>query len=105
MKPLECGDAARAPSPPDTATPLPVRKPAPIVALRDRREPKLRPYDDLRQLAVVVWARTKLVERLLAARGPVDPRLLAGLADIEAAVAAIGARLDAVEDALPQRAA
>jgi hypothetical protein len=76
-----------------------------LAAARDRREPISLPYDDLRQWAVVVWARTKLIERLLAAGGPVDDRLLAGLADIDAAVAAIGARLDALEDALPRRAA
>jgi hypothetical protein len=101
-----CGDAAIAPSPPAKGAPAaPVGKPARIVVLDDRRKPTTHPCDDLRQLAVVVWARTQLVERLLAAQGPADPRLLAGLADIDAAVAAIGARLDALEDALPRRAA
>jgi hypothetical protein len=72
-----------------------------LAEVRDRREPIALPCDDLRQWTVVIWARTKLIERELAAGGAVDPRLLAGLADINAAVAAIGARLDALEDARP----
>jgi hypothetical protein len=97
MKLLEAGDVALPPSPPTE----PVR----LVSLRGRRPPSVRPYDDLRELTVVVWARTKLIERRLDGRGPVDPNLRASLADIEAAVAAIGVRLDALEDALPRRAA
>jgi hypothetical protein len=56
-------------------------------------------------LTVVVWARAQLVERLLVAQGVDDLRLLAGLADIDAAVAALGSGLDALEDSLPSRAA
>lgn len=80
-------------------------KPARIVQLCDRRRPTTFPLDELRELTVVVWARTQLIGRQLAARGLDDPRLGAGLADIDAAVAAIGSRLDALEDALPRRAA
>jgi hypothetical protein len=76
-----------------------------LAAARDRRAPVASPYDDLRQWAVVIWARTKLIERQLTVGGTVDARLLAGLAEIDAAVAAIGARLDALDDALPRRAA
>jgi hypothetical protein len=76
-----------------------------IVSLHDRRAVTTDPYDDLRQLTVVVWARAKLIERRLDHQGPVDPLLLAGLVDIETAVAAIGVRLDALEDELPRRAA
>jgi hypothetical protein len=80
----------------------PASAPARIVALRelpDHGTPTTRPCDDLRQWTVVVWARTKLIERLIAAEGSVDPRLRAAVAAIEAAVAAIGAGLDALEDA------
>ena len=97
MTMLELRDVAFPPSPP--------AKPARIISLHDRRKPATRPYDDLRQLTVVVWARTKLIERRLAGQGWIDPQLRAGLADIDAAVTAIGARLDALEDALPRRAA
>jgi hypothetical protein len=76
-----------------------------IVDLRERREVTVLPCDDLRQLTVVVWARTKLLERLLAAQGASDPRLLAGLAEIDEAVTALGARIDALEDGLTRRAA
>jgi hypothetical protein len=55
-------------------------------------------FDDVRQLAVVVWARTKLIDRLLTAEVAPDPRILAGLAEIEAAVAGISERLDLLED-------
>ena len=61
--------------------------------------------DDVRQLAVVVWARTKFIERLVVAEGTVDARVLAGLAEIDAAITAIGERLDRLEDALAKRAA
>jgi hypothetical protein len=76
-----------------------------LAAVRSDRAPIAAPCDDVRQWAVVIWARTKMIERRLAAGESADPRLLAGLAEIEAAVAAIGARLDALEDALPRRAA
>lgn len=76
-----------------------------VVVLRDCREARPLGCDDLRQWTVVIWARTKLLERQLAAHGSDDPRLLAGLADIDAAVAAIGTRLDDLEDALARRAA
>jgi hypothetical protein len=76
-----------------------------IVDLRERRDVTVLPCDDLRQLTVVVWARTKLLERLLAAQGAGDPRLLAGLAEIDEAVAALGARIDALEDGMSRRAA
>lgn len=85
MKPFEVGDVALPPSPPAG----PVR----LVSLRDGRPPTTRPYDDLREITVAVWARTKLIECHLDGRGPVDPNLRASLADIEAAGAAIGARL------------
>ncbi len=61
--------------------------------------------DDVRQLAVVVWARTKLLERLLADQVDVDSRVLAGLAEIGAAITAISERLDELEDVLPGQAA
>jgi hypothetical protein len=96
MRSIEFGDVAAPPAPPPRA--------GPIVSLSDRRPPAT-PYDDLRQLTVVVWARTKLIERRLGGRDSVDPNLLTSLADIEAAVAAIGDRLDALEDALPRQAA
>ena len=85
--------------------PSPPAEPDRIVSLHDRRAATTDPYDDLRQLTVVVWARAKLIERRLDGQGPADPLLLAGLADIETAVAAIGVRLDALEDGLPRRAA
>ena len=62
-------------------------------------------YDDVRQLAVVVWARTKLLQQVLGGDPATDPRVLSGLAEIDAAIAAIGARLDAIEDALAGTAA
>ncbi|MEA2586260.1 MAG: hypothetical protein QOF33_4345 [Thermomicrobiales bacterium] len=61
--------------------------------------------DGVRQLAVVVWARTKLLERLLVDQVAVDSRVLAGLAEIGAAITAISERLDALEDSLPRQAA
>ena len=76
-----------------------------IVSLQHRRAASTDPYDDLRQLTVVVWARAKLMERRLDEHGPADPLLLAGLADIETAVTAIGVRIDALEAELPRRAA
>jgi hypothetical protein len=97
MKLLEHRDA--------TVPPAPSSEPDRIVSLADRRKPAMGPYDELRELTVVVWARTKLIEHRLAGQGRVDPRLLAGLDDIDAAVAAISARLDALEDAPPRRAA
>lgn len=78
MESLKYGDATIAPFPPARGAPAsPVGEPVRVIALCDRRNPTTLPYDDLRQLAVMVWARTKLVERLL----------------------------DALEDALPRRAA
>jgi hypothetical protein len=97
MRLLEHGDTAIPPSPPAV--------PARIISLPDRRTPTKHPYDDLRELTVVVWARAKLIERRLDGHSPIDPLLLSGLADIETAVTAIGLRLDALEDALPRRAA
>jgi hypothetical protein len=98
--------AASAQSPPaEGATVPPAGELWRIAAVRDRREAMPLPCDDLRQWAVVIWARTKLLERLLAAQGSVDPRLLAGLSDVTAAVAAIGVHLDALEDILARRAA
>jgi hypothetical protein len=97
MRLIEFGNAAIPPSPP--------AEPARIVSLHDWRRPTTHPYDELRELTVVVWAQTKLIERRLSGREPIDPRLQAGLADIESAVAAIGVRLDALEDALPRHAA
>src|SRR5688500_16306644 len=61
---------------------------------------ELEPYDDVRQLAVVVWARTKMLQQVLGGNPEMDPRVLTGLADIDGAIAEIGARLDALEDAL-----
>jgi hypothetical protein len=62
-------------------------------------------FDDVRQVAVVVWARTKFIERVLAADVSTDARVLTGLAEIDAAIAAIGERLDRLEDSLLRRAA
>jgi hypothetical protein len=76
-----------------------------LAEVRDRREPISLPYDDLRQWAVVIWARTKLIEHLLVVGGSVDARVRTGLAGIDAAVAAIGARLDELEDDVSRRAA
>lgn len=100
MKQLTLIDTDFAPSPPAGTHGLTGR----IVILHDRRAPRTFPLDDLRQLTVIVWARTQLVGRLLAAQGLDDPRLFAGLADIDAAVSAIGTRLDTLEDALARRA-
>jgi hypothetical protein len=61
--------------------------------------------DGVRQLAVVVWARTKLLERTLVDHEVADPRLLACLARIDAAIAVMSERLDALEDVLEQQAA
>jgi hypothetical protein len=106
---VESRQNATAPSAPSSLTSgapaSPVGEPVRVIALQGRRKATVRPYDDLRELAVVVWARTKLIARLLAARGSVDPRLIAGLADIDAAAIAVSARLDTLEDALPRRAA
>jgi hypothetical protein len=105
MSPLTLLDAAIDSFPP-AATPKPAtRSPARIISLHDRRAPATHPLDSLRELTVVVWARAQLVERLLVAQGVDDLRLLAGLADIDAAVAALGSGLDALEDSLPSRAA
>lgn len=71
--------------------------------LGDHGKPTPRPCDDLRQWTVVVWARTRLIERLVAAQGSIDPRLRAAVAAIDDAVAAIGMGLDALEDALPRQ--
>ena len=97
MKLLQPADTAIPPSPPT--------EPDRIVSLQDRRPSPATPYDDLRQLTVVVWARAKLIERRLDRQGPVDPLLRSGLADIETAIAAIGVRIDALEDEPPRRAA
>jgi hypothetical protein len=106
MELLELRDAALTSPPPAAGAPVsPASKPAPIIDLRDHRGPTTFPLDDLRQLTVVVWARTQLIGRLLAAQGLDDARLRAGLGDIDDAVAAIGSSLDAFEDALPRRTA
>ena len=97
MRLLEHRDSAIPPSPPV--------EPDRIISLLDRRPPATGPYDDLRELTVVVWARAKLIERRLDRQSSVDPHLLAGLADIETAVTKIGVRLDALEDALTRHAA
>jgi hypothetical protein len=101
MKRLTLVNSNSAPSSPAGAPETPVS----IVALRDRREPAPFPFDDLRQLIVIVWARNQLIERLLAAQGFDDPRLFAGLADIDAAVTALGIQIDSLEETLPFRAA
>jgi hypothetical protein len=59
--------------------------------------------DGVRQLAVVVWARTKLLQRTLADQAPAGSPLLACLARIDAAIAVMTERLDALEDLLPKR--
>ncbi len=82
-----------------------VRNDRPETTERGRATAEEPRCDDVRQLAVVVWARTKLLERLLAAEVTTDGRVLAGLAEIDAAIAAICERLDRLEDALPRRAA
>jgi hypothetical protein len=69
-------------------------KPVPVLAC-----------DGVRQLAVVVWARTKLLERTLADHEVADARLLACLARIDAAIAVMSDHLDALEDVLEQQAA
>jgi hypothetical protein len=69
-------------------------KPVPVLAC-----------DEVRQLAVVVWARTKLLERTLADREDADPRLLACLARIDAAIATMSDPLDVLEDLLERQAA
>jgi hypothetical protein len=69
-------------------------KPVPVLAC-----------DGVRQLAVVVWARTKLLERTLVDHEVADARLLASLARIDAAIAVMSERLDALEDVLEQQAA
>jgi hypothetical protein len=97
MKLLAHADSALPPSPPT--------EPDRIISLLDRRPPATRPYDDLRELTVVVWARAKLIGRRLDGQSTLDPQLLAGLADIETAVTEIGVRLDALEDALARHAA
>jgi hypothetical protein len=61
--------------------------------------------DGVRQLAVVVWARTKLLERILAGQVGVDTSLLSGLAKIDAAIVALSEPLDALEDTLLDQAA
>jgi hypothetical protein len=69
-------------------------KPVPVLAC-----------DGVRQLAVVVWARTKLLERTLADHEGADARLLASLARIDAAIAVMSEQLDALEDVLEKQAA
>jgi hypothetical protein len=64
-----------------------------------------RPCDDVRQLVVVVWARAKLLERLLTGSAGADSPVFTGLADIGEAIVGITARLDELEDALARRAA
>jgi len=59
--------------------------------------------DGVRQLAVVVWARTKLLQRTLADQAPAGSPLLTCLARIDAAIAVMTERLDALEDLLPKR--
>ncbi len=61
--------------------------------------------DGVRQLAVVVWARAKLLERTLADHELADARLCACLARIDAAIAVMSERLDALEDVLEKQAA
>ena len=56
--------------------------------------------DGVRQLAVVVWARTKLLQRTLADYSASDARLVACLARIDAAIAGMSERLDALEETL-----
>ena len=81
-----------------------VRREAPaadeVVHVAWRTSPE-RVCDGVRQLAVVVWARTKLLERTLADQEPAGSPLLACLARIDAAIAVTCERLDALEDVLP----
>jgi hypothetical protein len=56
-------------------------------------------YDDVRQLAVVIWARTKYIERLLADL-TTDKRILGGLAQIDVTIATLCEHLDRLEDAV-----
>jgi hypothetical protein len=67
--------------------------------------PAKQPCDDVRQLVVVVWARTKLLERQLTSQVGGDSPVLTGLTEIGAAIAGITARLDELEDALARQAA
>lgn len=99
MERLTLADTNAAPSLLGEAPGVPTR----IVGVSDRT-PTPFPLDDLRELAVVVWARIHLVERLLGASCLQDPRLRAGLAEIDAALTAIGVRLDALEDTIPTAA-
>lgn len=78
---------------------------APECARIVQLSPAKRPCDDVRQLVVVVWARAKLLERLLTGQVGADSAALTGLAEIGAAVAGITARLDELEDSLAKQAA
>jgi hypothetical protein len=72
-----------------------------LAGWRSSRQPVC---DGVRQLAVVVWARTKLLQRTLADQAPAGSPLLACLARIDATIAVMTERLDALEDLLPRPA-